>query len=271
MYFRDKSVAIVGLGGMGREIVRMLAGEGVKTFFLADYNPRASIEASIDISEINRDSLCFADSLDVANAKSRERWVEIIKKTQLPVDIFIYTAGIIGPGGKSKFVTKWTKEDFDQVFCVNSRGMALLMIDFVNTFFTPQKYGYIITIASMAGMDPQGGSEMYDASKAWDIAFMRAFGQSMDIWRERKGIDIKSNCIAPRMVRTGMISHLEENKELMDGLLARFKQSELSEPSDVADQVYHLLDGNLHGCIVEEKGYDLIPILNSVMEQIQPV
>jgi len=272
MNFNNKHVAIVGVGGMGAEIVKALRIKGVTTFFLADNDIKKCYSA---VSSISSDEACggayYTAGIDVMNPASWDNLFSKIQMARTPIDIFIYTAGVIGPGGKSKFITKWTMDDILQVCTINYAAMIGLTNEFMNRFFIPQKHGRIITIASLAGLDPESGSEMYDSTKAAVIGFMRSFMGTLNGMRERKGIDVRANCLTPGMVRTGMISHLEENKELMEGLLARFNQKLLSEPSEVAAQVCRVLAEDLHGEFVDEKGRSYNDYLDSIKEKIRCV
>lgn len=266
MFLYNRNVAIIGLGGMGKEIAKTLAERGVKKFFFGDYDNARSAEAEIYTLEHGLGVTCYAKKINVADDVSCKEWVEWIKTQGMPIHALVYTAGIIGPGGKSKFIAKWTTEEIRAVYNVNIIGMMGLVNDFLNAFFIPQKYGRIVTIGSMAGMFPGEGSGVYDSTKAAVIAYMRSLAKDL-VASQARGIDIRSNCIAPRMVNTGMVGHLAD-KSMMEKLLSRFRQSELSEPSDVADQVFDLLDGDHHGLVVDEKGHALLPILESIIKKI---
>lgn len=255
MDLSNKSVAIVGVGDMGEEIAYRLAEEGIGTFFLADRDERKCLNAAIRISERKFGGTIHTCELDVTNIASWSAWLRQVEKVKMPIDIFIYTAGMIGPEGKSKFIAKWSIEEIVQVFLVNEIAAIGLINEFLNRFFIPQKNGHIITIASMAGMDPQGGSEIYDCTKAGLIGYMRALSQTL-AGSQKRGLTITCNSVAPGMVHTTMIRHLlEEGK--VDSQLERFGQTELSEPSDIAQRVYELLRNGDHGRIIDHNGNDL--------------
>lgn len=84
-------------------------------------------------------------------------------------------------------------------------------------------YGRVVTLSSMAGID--GGTEAcahYAASKGAVIAFTKS------ISKEYCPSGITANVLAPRNIRTPMISGLE------DELTARTPVGRLGEPDDVA-------------------------------------
>jgi NAD(P)-dependent dehydrogenase (short-subunit alcohol dehydrogenase family) len=92
-----------------------------------------------------------------------------------------------------------------------------------------QRYGRVVTLSSMAGVD--GGDSAcahYAASKGGVIAFTKA------ISKECGGKGITANVVAPRQIRTRMLAGME------DELAAQSPAGRLGEVDDVAAAVAFL-------------------------------
>lgn len=123
---------------------------------------------------------------DLADPAAPERLVDEITKRGLRVDALVNNAGYGIPG---KYVeTKWQDQrDFIQVLvtapCELAHRLAPAMVE--------RKRGYIINIASLAGMLPgSAGATLYGASKS----FMVQFSRSLNIELEKDGVHVTAVC-----------------------------------------------------------------------------
>jgi short-subunit dehydrogenase len=123
---------------------------------------------------------------DLADPAAPERLVGEIKARGLRVDALINNAGYGVPG---KYVsTKWQDQrDFIQVLvtapCELAHRLAPAMAE--------RKRGYIINVASLAGMLPgTAGSTLYGASKS----FMVQFSRSLHLELEKDGVNVTAIC-----------------------------------------------------------------------------
>lgn len=123
---------------------------------------------------------------DLADPAAPERLVDAIKARGLRVDALVNNAGYGIPG---KYVaTKWQDQrDFIQVLvtapCELAHRLAPAMAE--------RKRGYIINVASLAGMLPgSAGATLYGASKS----FMVQFSRSLNIELEKDGVHVTAVC-----------------------------------------------------------------------------
>lgn len=123
---------------------------------------------------------------DLADPAAPERLVSEIKARGLRVDALINNAGFGIPG---KYVTtKWENQrEFIQVLvtapCELAHRLAPAMAE--------RKRGYIINVASLAGMLPgSAGATLYGASKS----FMVQFSRSLNIELEKDGVHVTAVC-----------------------------------------------------------------------------
>lgn len=123
---------------------------------------------------------------DLVDPAAPERLVNEIKARGLRVDALINNAGFGIPG---RYVaTKWENQrDFIQVLvtapCELAHRLAPAMAE--------RKRGYIINVASLAGMLPgSAGATLYGASKS----FMVQFSRSLNIELEKDGVHVTAVC-----------------------------------------------------------------------------
>lgn len=123
---------------------------------------------------------------DLADPAAPERLVNDIKAQGLRVDALINNAGYGVPG---YYVgSKWQDQrDFIQVLmtapCELAHRLAPEMVE--------RKRGYIVNIASLAGMIPgTAGSTLYGASKS----FMIQFSRSLHLELAKKGVHVSAVC-----------------------------------------------------------------------------
>lgn len=123
---------------------------------------------------------------DLADPAAPERLVNEIKTRGLRVDALINNAGYGVPGAYVS--TKWQDQrDFIQVLVTAPCELAhRLAPDMV-----VRKRGYIVNIASLAGMIPgSAGATLYGASKS----FMVQFSRSLHLELEKEGVNVTAVC-----------------------------------------------------------------------------
>jgi short-subunit dehydrogenase len=128
----------------------------------------------------------YAIVADLADPKAPERLVNEIKSKGLRVDALINNAGFGVPG---RYVsTKWEQQrDFIQVLVTAPCELAHRLVpDMV-----ARKKGYIINVASLAGMMPSAaGATLYGASKSFMVQFSRALHLEL----EKDGVNVTAVC-----------------------------------------------------------------------------
>jgi len=125
-------------------------------------------------------------AMDLADPTGAERLVAEIKTSGLKVDALVNNAGYGVPGNYA--ASSWKdQKDFIQVLVTAPCELAhRLLPDMI-----ARKKGYIINIASVAGMIPgSAGATLYGAAKS----FMVQFSRSLHLEQEANGVHVTAVC-----------------------------------------------------------------------------
>jgi len=126
---------------------------------------------------------------------------------------------------------RMSDEAWDDVINTNLRG-TYTCTKFALRSMMKQRWGRIISIASIAGILGNVGQTNYAASKAGIIAFTKS------IAREVGSLNITANAIAPGFILTDMTEKLpQERKEL---ILSMTSLQRFGKPEEVAELVAFL-------------------------------
>jgi len=218
----SQKIAIVtgGSRGIGKEISRNFIKEGATVIAIAkDERPQIEENEKNDFPE-DRFVYCQADITDFATIN--ELVTQIYNKYQ-KIDILINNAGM----AKDNFLVIMKEDDFDKVIQVNLKG-TFIMTKAVAKIMRKQKFGNIISMASVVGMEGNIGQTNYSAAKAGIIGMTKSWAKELTM----KGENIRVNAIAPGFVRTGMTESLKE--ELIEYVIENTCLKRLGEPQDIA-------------------------------------
>jgi NAD(P)-dependent dehydrogenase (short-subunit alcohol dehydrogenase family) len=161
---------------------------------------------------------------DVTDDGSVRAAVSITESELGPVSLLVTSAGVFTP----RPLGDLDLEHWRQAVDVNLTG-TFQCVRHVLPSMAAQRYGRVVTISSMAGID--GGDSAcahYAASKGGVIAFTKA------VSKEYCGHGITANVVAPRNIRTRMLAGMEEE------LTACSPVGRLGEVDDVAAAVAFL-------------------------------
>jgi NAD(P)-dependent dehydrogenase (short-subunit alcohol dehydrogenase family) len=161
---------------------------------------------------------------DVTDDGSVRAAVSIAESELGPVSLLVTSAGVFTP----RPLEHLDLEHWHEALDVNLTG-TFQCLRHVLPGMAAQRYGRVVTISSMAGID--GGDSAcahYAASKGGVIAFTKA------VSKEYCGQGITANVVAPRNIRTRMLAGME------DELAARSPVGRLGEVDDVAAAVAFL-------------------------------
>jgi len=218
-------VAIVtGSGrGIGRAIALKLAEVGA-TVVVNDIGEAAQGVAE-EIKAMNRQSLAIL--ADVSSSSDVARLMETTKDTYGKVDILVNNAGIT----RDQILVRMSDEDWDRVLNVNLRSVFLCSRAVLRQMIK-QRWGRIISIASIVGVAGNPGQANYASAKAGIIGLTRT------IAREVASRGITANVIAPGFIDTEMTQRLEEKRR--QELMGHIPLGYLGSPRDVAEAVAFL-------------------------------
>jgi 3-oxoacyl-[acyl-carrier protein] reductase len=224
MVISQKVAIVTGSGqGIGRAIALKLAEAGVAVV-VNDIN-KAVEEVAREIQALGQPGL--AVTADVTSATDVARLAEETIARYGRIDILVNNAGI----ARDQLLMRMSEEDWDRVLEVDLKSVFLCTRAVLRQMLK-QRWGRIISIASIVGLVGNPGQANYAAAKAGIIGFTRSIAKEV---ASRK---ITVNAIAPGFIDTEMTRNLAEDqrKELM----ARIPLGRLGSPGDVAEAVVFL-------------------------------
>jgi 3-oxoacyl-[acyl-carrier protein] reductase len=195
---KGKNAFISGCNrGIGRAIVEVFAKNGASLWAHARHESPEFIADMHETSEKYgvRIRPVFFDMTDVIAMKTT---ISDIASAKIPIDILINNAGM-AHGGLFQMTPIAT---IRQVFETNFFSQ-LELTQLVIRLMSRQKFGSIVNIASIAGLDLHAGNSAYGASKAALIAVTRTLAA------EYAPLGIRINAVAPGLTDTDMAKQME--------------------------------------------------------------
>ena len=224
MNLSNKVAIVTGSGqGIGRAIALKLAEVGA-TVVVNDISETIEAVAE-EIKTMNRQSL--AVKADVSSAEDVARMVETTMATYGRIVILVNNAGIT----RDHLLLRMTDDDWNNVLKVNLNSV-FLCTRAVLRHMVKQRWGRIVSIASVVGVVGNPGQANYAATKAGIIGFTRT------VAKEVASRGITANAIAPGFIDTDMTQRLEE--KLRQELKRRIPVGYIGSPRDVAEAVAFL-------------------------------
>jgi len=215
MQVKDKVIVVTGgANGIGEALCRRFVRE----------EARAVVVADIDAERVKT----VADELDVLGVRtdvtSETDIVNLVKQTEKafgPIDLFCSNAGIISDDSPD-----WTAASSPNDIWQKSWEIHVMAHVYAARAVLPgmiaRQEGYLLNVASAAGLLNQIGSAPYSATKHAAVGYAEALA----ITHGNDGIKVSVVC--PQAVRTQMVKGAEDGSASVDGIL---------EPADVAESV----------------------------------
>lgn len=222
----DRRVAVVtgGAGGIGAAVAERFVADGMAVS-VWDVDGRGARRRADAIATDDDDVPTDAVEVDVSAydevRAATERTVEAFGR----IDVLVNNAGIVGESGP---LWKQDPEDWNRVLAVNLNG-AYHCLRTVVPHMLDQGWGRVVNVSSIAGKEGIPGAAPYSVSKAGLIALTKSVGEEL----AREGVLV--NCVAPAVIRTGMIGDVSE--EYLEDKLAQIPMGRMGEPEEVAELV----------------------------------
>lgn len=222
-YLINKTIFVTGASsGIGREIALALSNMGA-TLFITGRN-ETELKTTHTLLKGSQHQMMMADLTD-------EKQLEQLA-AQLPkLDGVVMNAGVSDP-----FPIKYLKaKKISQTFDVNFNSTVLLISLMLRNKIIKNEAS-IVFVSSISAFFPSKGGAMYGSSKAALENFSKVL--ALELSHQK----IRSNCIAPGMVKTKIYDDVENviSKEAMEKHIDQYPLG-VGFPDDVANTVIFLL------------------------------
>lgn len=211
--------------GIGAETARRFAEEGAIVYV------NARKEGCIDERSQEWERLYNTSVIpvyfDITDEYAAKQAVIRIKKEQGKLDVLVNNAGVM----RDALIGMVNKELMNEIFSVNVFAV-MNMLQLANKLMSRQKFGSIINLSSIVGVEGNAGQLVYSASKGAVAALTKTAA------KELAPNNVRVNAIAPGMIDTDMFRSIGEEK--IDQHLAHIKMGRLGTPNDIANAIVFL-------------------------------
>lgn len=241
--FSQMTVLVTGASkGIGAATAKRFAMAGMNVAV----HYRSSHEEANDVARVCLDYgvKVLTIAADLRSMEQIKRMREKLEQHDMLPDILVNNAGIAHYG----MLTDMTEQDFDDVIATNLKSVFLCTQAFM-PHMIHQRYGRIINVSSIWGITGASCEVLYSASKGGINAFTKALAKEL----APSGVTV--NAIAPGVVRTEMIAHLEPSE--IESLEEEIPAGRIAEPDEIASMVYFLAlpeSGYMTGQVVSPNG-----------------
>ena len=228
MKLKDKTALVTGASkGIGKAIAAALAEEGARVLL----NARGESDLQATAEEL-RGKGAEVETLagDVGDEEVADRLIKTVVDRWGRLDILVNNAGV---GRRGPF-EELDAETFDMLFRTNVRGPFLLM-KAAAAQMKQQGGGSMVSIASLAGVNPVPGHAVYAATK-WAL-----IGLSRSVFAELRKHNVRMLIVEPGSTLTDFEGAEEKKK----------KADRIPHPEDVAQIVVASLALPERACISE--------------------
>jgi NAD(P)-dependent dehydrogenase (short-subunit alcohol dehydrogenase family) len=211
MELRDRVVIVTGgANGIGRALCRRFGAEGAQRVVVADLDEAGARSVADEIGGL-------AVACDVRSATA----VELLVKTALDacgrIDVFVSNAGVTAKGGLEVSEDAWQR-------CWEVNVMAHVhAARAVTPHMIERGEGYLVQVASAAGLLTEMGSAAYSATKHAAVAL----AEWLSIHYQNRGVRV--SCVCPAGVDTGFL--------VEDDVYDQFLKRSAVTPETVAEAV----------------------------------
>jgi len=216
-----KTVLITGANrGIGKSIALKFAENGANIAFSdIQYNEDSELlEKELAVFGIK--SKGYAS--DASSFAESELLITRIMEDFQTIDVLVNNAGIT----RDNLLLRMTEQDWDRVINVNLKSVFNLT-KAIQKVMIKQRFGSIINMSSVVGVEGNSGQSNYAASKAGIIGFTKSMAQELG------SRNIRCNAIAPGYIETEMTAKLPQ--EFRDKWIQDIPMKRAGTPDDVAN------------------------------------
>lgn len=191
-----KTALITGASrGIGRQIAIRFAQAGANVAFSDIRYDENAESLEKELAALGVKAKGYASDASSFDA-SEELISEVVKEFPV-IDVLVNNAGIT----RDNLLMRMTESDWDAVINVNLKSVFNLT-KAVQKIMLKQRFGSIINMSSVVGVQGNAGQSNYSASKAGIIGFTKSIAQELG------SRNIRCNAIAPGFIETEMTAKL---------------------------------------------------------------
>ena len=222
MDFNGKVALVTGATrGLGRAIADKLAAGGASLIITATSSAIESVAAEIK-EKYNVEVASFYG--DISLEETVKALFKLIEEKFGKLDICVNNAGITKDG----LSMRMSAEDFDRVLTVNLRSTFLVSKE-ASMMMMKARYGKIVNMSSIVGLQGNVGQANYAASKAGIIGLTK----SMAVELAKRNVTV--NAVAPGFIDTDMTRAVADKAR--DEFMSRIPMCRAGVPEEIADAV----------------------------------
>ena len=229
MDFNGKVALVTGATrGLGRAIADKLAAGGASLIITATSNAIENVAAELK-EKYNVQVESFYG--DISQEETVKALFKLIEEKFGKLDICVNNAGITKDG----LSMRMSAEDFDRVLTVNLRSTFLVSKE-ASMMMMKARYGKIVNMSSIVGLQGNVGQANYAASKAGIIGLTK----SMAVELAKRNVTV--NAVAPGFIDTDMTKALSD--DVKAGVNGMIPMGKMGTTKDVAELVLFLAGNN---------------------------
>jgi 3-oxoacyl-[acyl-carrier protein] reductase len=216
-----KTALITGANrGIGKSIAIKFAEYGANIAF-------SDIQYNDDSKQLEQELTAFGVKAkgyasDASSFTDSEELITRILEDFETIDILVNNAGIT----RDNLLLRMTEQDWDRVINVNLKSVFNLT-KAIQKVMLKQRFGSIINMSSVVGVEGNSGQSNYAASKAGIIGFTKSIAQELG------SRNVRCNAIAPGYIETEMTARLPQ--EFRDKWIQDIPMKRAGTPDDVAN------------------------------------
>ncbi len=216
-----KTALITGANrGIGRSIAVKFAENGANVAFSDIQYNEDSQSLEKELITLGVQAKGFAS--DASSFSESEKLISDVLEVFPTLDVLINNAGIT----RDNLLMRMTEQDWDRVINVNLKSVFNLT-KAIQRVMIKQRFGSIINMSSVVGVEGNSGQSNYSASKAGIIGFTKSIAQELG------SRNIRCNAIAPGYIETEMTARLPQ--EFRDKWIQDIPMKRAGTPDDVAN------------------------------------
>jgi 3-oxoacyl-[acyl-carrier protein] reductase len=211
--------------GLGRTIALRFGSAGDRV--VINYLDRRDLAESAAAAVRERGGEAVTFRADVRRSAEVDALMNDMADRWGRIDVLVNNAGL----ARDDLAMRMSEQDWDDVLDTNLKG-PFLCLRSVARVMMQQRYGHIVCLSSISGLQGRAGQANYSASKAGLIGLSRAAA------RELGPYNIKVNAVLPGHLETDMGNGIRE--DVRRSILASNALGRTSDPDEVAEFIFQL-------------------------------